>query len=108
MNDNKPYYDFSEIDLTNVVRYERRELMGNYYQYLVDVIDTESISCYSWEYPEITKQMILDSDRGLTFEKIIQLIWSCRNTGIPIPEHLKKFSPRKRIPTFIEIDEEDL
>ncbi|HPB34608.1 MAG TPA: hypothetical protein PLW61_07575 [Caldisericia bacterium] len=70
MNDNKVYYDWNEIDLTKVVKYERRELMGNYYLYLVD----------------------------------IGVDWA----GIPIPEHLKKFSPIKRIPTFIEIDEEDL
>jgi hypothetical protein len=102
MNDNKVQYDFNDIDLTRVTNYERRELMGNYYLYLVDVM-------VDWDCPyEVTKQMILDEERGQKFEINVHLIWSYRNAGIPIPEHLKKFSPRKRIPTFIEIDEEDL
>lgn len=111
MNDNKVQYDFNDIDLTRVTNYERRELMGNYYLYLVDVM-------VDWDCPyEVTKasgeleygtQMILDEERGQKFEINVHLIWSYRNAGIPIPEHLKKFSLRKRIPTFIEIDEEDL
>jgi hypothetical protein len=102
MNDNKVYYDFNEIDLTKVVKYERREFCGDYYLYLVDI-------SVDWDCPyEVTKSMIVDTGRGLVFEKIIRLIWLYRNAGIPIPEHLKKFSPIKRIPTFIEIDEEDL
>ena len=38
MNDNKVQYDFNDIDLTRVANYERRELMGNYYLYLVNVM----------------------------------------------------------------------
>jgi hypothetical protein len=39
MNDSGwPYLDFNDIDLTRVANYERRELMGNYYLYLVDVM----------------------------------------------------------------------
>lgn len=48
---------------------------------LVGVIDTESVD---------------NND--------VHLIWTYRNSDIPI----KKFSSRKRIPRFIEIDEEDL